>query len=165
MAKLIVLSGIPGSGKSYLCSLMKKIKKSHVYIISSDALRNQITGDQADLSKDNIMWRMFYELPKIYSSDPEALVLLDATHALIKYRTDAIKHLIPLFDEVSLVMFNLEKKIVDNQNVEREHPVSQSILDYFYQTFEGVSEKDKEFFAHIYVIKNKDELACLIDRI
>jgi tRNA uridine 5-carbamoylmethylation protein Kti12 len=165
MAKLIVLSGIPGSGKSYLCSLVKKIKKSHVYVVSSDALRNQITGNQADLSHDKIMWEMFYELPKIYSSDPEALVLLDATHASIKYRTDSITHLVPLFDEVSLVMFNLDKKLVDNQNVEREFPVPQSVLDYFYENFEGISEKDRSVFAHIYVIKNKDELACLIDRI
>lgn len=165
MSKLIVLSGIPGSGKSYLCSLVKKIKKSHVYVISSDLLRSQICGDQADLSKDQIMWKMFYEFPRIYSLDPEAIVLLDATHASVKYRTDSIKAIAPLFDETSLVMFKLEKKLVDNQNVEREHPVPQSVLDFFYNTFEDVSDKDREVFEHIYVIKSKDELALIIDHI
>ncbi|MDR0934826.1 MAG: ATP-binding protein [Erysipelotrichaceae bacterium] len=163
MSKLIVLSGIPGSGKSYLCSLLKKMKRSHVYVVSSDLLRNQIAGDQADLSFDPVMWRMFYEFPKTYALDKEAIVLLDATHASVQYRTDSIKELVNLFDEVNMVMFHLDKKLVDNQNIEREHPVPQHVLDYYFDNFEPISEKDRKTFKHIYVIKSKDELASVID--
>ena len=130
MPKLILLAGIPGSGKSYLCSLVKKIKRSHIYIVSSDELRNLISGDQADLSKDAIMWQMFLELPKIYAKDPDALVFLDATHASVEYRTKSIEHLIPYFNEVNMIMFKLDKGLVDNQNIAREHPVPQNVLDF-----------------------------------
>ena len=39
MNRLIVLSGVPGSGKSYFSASFKAKKEKHVYIISSDALR------------------------------------------------------------------------------------------------------------------------------
>lgn len=165
MSKLIVLAGIPGSGKSYLCSLVKKIKKSHVYIVSSDELRNLITGDQADLSKDAIMWQMFYELPKVYAKDPNALVFLDATHASVEYRTKSIENLIPLFDEVKMIVFELDKGLVDNQNIAREHPVPQNVLDFFYDNFEDISEKDKETFSEIHIIKSKEQLPHIIEKI
>ena len=42
MNKLIILSGVPGSGKSYFSKTIKKIKNSHVYIVSSDELRKEI---------------------------------------------------------------------------------------------------------------------------
>lgn len=165
MSKLIVLAGIPGSGKSYLCSLVKKIKKSHVYIVSSDELRNLITGDQADLSKDAVMWKMFHELPTIYAKDPDGVVFLDATHATVEYRTKSIEHLVPLFDKVCLIVFQLDKGLVDNQNIAREHPVPQNVLDFFYDNFDDVSEGDRNFFSDIYIIKNKDELPHIIDKI
>jgi len=51
MSKLVVLSGVPGSGKSYFSSALRKYKGSRVYVVSSDALRNVMLGNQQDLSE------------------------------------------------------------------------------------------------------------------
>lgn len=166
MSKLVVLSGVPGSGKSYICDLLKKIKKKHVYVVSSDAIRTMILGDQQDLSADKLMWKMFYELPKVYALDKDAVVLLDACHATPEIRTNNIKELIPLFDDVTLVMYDLDKELVYNQNIRREFPVPQSVLDSFYNGyFKTLSALDEQTYDHIYVIKKPTELATLIDNI
>ena len=69
MNRLIVLSGVPGSGKSHFTKELKKALNKHVYIISSDELRYKILGNQRDLSEDALIWQIYYELVKVYSVD------------------------------------------------------------------------------------------------
>ena len=57
MNKLIILSGVPGSGKSYFSKTIKKIKDNHVYVVSSDDLRALITGKQSNLTEEELMNR------------------------------------------------------------------------------------------------------------
>ena len=154
-----------GNDEYSISAELKKIRKSHIYVVSSDELRNLVSGDQADLSHDKLIFEMFYELPKVYAMDKEAIVLLDATHPNEIKRNEFIKHLIPLYDEVSLVMFKFDRDQVQTQNIEREHPVPQFVLDKFYEIFEDVGEIDKKTFDHIYVIKDKTQLVTLVDRI
>ena len=107
MNKLIVLSGVPGSGKSYFSNTLKKIKNSHVYVISSDALRKEITGSQSNLSEEKLMW-------------------------------------------------NVDKQVVSNQNLQREFPIAPEVLDIYFSKFELPSERDYEFFDKVIVITNND---------
>ena len=88
MNRLIVLSGVPGSGKSYLSTQLKKALKKHVYIISSDELRLNILGNQQDLSEDVLVWKIYYSLVETYSIDKNGTVILDATHSKKVYRLD-----------------------------------------------------------------------------
>ena len=165
MSKLIVLSGVPGSGKSYFSNLFIKMKKSHVYVISSDKLRQVVLGDQRDLSNEPLIWDIFYRLSEVYSHDKDALVILDACNVKEKYRTESITKLIPLFDEISLVMFKLDRSIVSKQNIDRDNPVPQHVLDMFLNEFEDVGENDRKIYKHIYVIKDISNIPMIVDRI
>ena len=129
MSKLVVLSGVPGSGKSYFSSALRKYKGSRVYVVSSDALRNVMLGNQQDLSEDRLMWKMYYKLAYVYATDPKGLVVLDATHSNSTYRIESTKFLKPLFDEIDLIVFNLPRHIVNKQNKERPFPIPDEILD------------------------------------
>lgn len=164
MSKLIVLSGVPGSGKSYFSKLLRKKKEGHVYIISSDALRDLVTGSQKNLSEDKLMWKMFYELAKVYSEDPKGIVVLDATNRDTKYRIDSVKELKSHFDETNLVLFDVAKEVVIRQNFDREFPVPSEVLEEYFANFELPQKEDYEFFSHVY-ITNGENIEEIIDLI
>ena len=156
MNKLVILSGVPGSGKSYFSNTIKKIKNKHVYIISSDELRLLICGNQSSLECEDLMWKMFLELAKVYALDKDGVVILDATHVSSDLRVSKAQALKDLFDETILVMWNINKATVFNQNFQREHPIPPEALEKFIKIFELPTEKDKEIFDKIIIIENND---------
>lgn len=162
MSKLVVLSGVPGSGKSYFSKALRKKKTSHVYIISSDALRDLVTGNQQNLSEDTLMWKMFYELAKVYSADPNGIVVLDATNRSTEYRIDSVKELKPQFDEADLVIFDIPKEVVLKQNLEREFPVPEQVIEDYFSYFELPKKEDYEFFTNVYIATG-DNIEEIID--
>ena len=156
MNKLVILSGVPGSGKSYFSKTLKKVKNEHVYVVSSDELRATIGGRQSNLSNEKLVWEIFYALVRAYALDKDGIVILDATHVTTDLRVEKNKDLKPLFDEVDLVMWNIDKQTVSNQNLQREYPIPIDALEKFFNMFEMPNEKDKEFFDKIIIIENSD---------
>ena len=156
MNKLVVLSGVPGSGKSYFSKTLKKVKNNHVYVISSDELRATIGGAQSNLNNEALMWTIFHGLSKVYANDKDGIVVLDATHVSTKLRVDAYQELKNYYDEFILVMWNIDKQIASNQNLQREYPIPPEALEKFFQIFELPNEKDKEFYNKIIMIENND---------
>ncbi len=156
MNKLVVLSGVPGSGKSYFSKTVKKIKNNHVYVVSSDELRKEIIGSQSILTHDELMWKIFYGLAKSYAQDKDGVVILDATHTSSYLRVDKNMELKPLFDQTILVMWNIDRNVVSNQNLQREYPIPPEVLDEFFKIFELPNEKDEKFFDKIIIINNND---------
>ena len=156
MNKLVVLAGVPGSGKSYFSSTIKKIKTSHVYVISSDQLRKEIGGSQANLNNEELMWKIFLNLAKTYALDPDGIVILDATHISSEFRVKRNSPLKELFNEIYLVVWNLDHLVVSNQNLQRDYPIPVEAMNMFFDKFEMPDEVDKEFFDHIIYINNLD---------
>ncbi len=156
MNKLVVLSGVPGSGKSYFSKTIKKIKQSHVYVISSDDLRALIGGNQSNLNNEDLVWKMFLQLAKTYSLDKEGLVILDATHISSDLRVNRNKELKDYFDEIDLVMWDVDRTIVSNQNLQREYPIPPEAMDMFFDKFEKPTDLDREFFDKIIIVNNSD---------
>ena len=157
MAKLIILSGVPGSGKSYFSHLLRDYKKGgHVYIVSSDTLRDLVTGNQQDLSEDNLMWKMFYDLARVYSKDPNGIVVLDSTNAARKYRLEAGKALRDLFETIDLISFHMKPETIYRQNLDREWPIPTEVLTQYIENFEYPTREDYAFFNHVYVVEKRD---------
>ena len=154
MNRLIILSGVPGSGKSYFSNALKTEKSEGVYIISSDQLRYELLGNQRDLSQDDKIWKRFYELAKEYSAIKDATVVLDSTNAKKIYRLDNIKPYRKLYDEIDVIVFQLDKETVLKQNKERENPIPEDALLKLIDEFELPDEEEKEFFDHIDTIKS-----------
>ena len=156
MNKLVMLSGVPGSGKSYFSNTLKKVKGSHVYIISSDFLRTVVTGTQTNINEDELVFKLFYGLAKVFALDNNGIVVLDATNFSSKKRVNAISELKPLFFETYLISFNIDKQTVSNQNLQREFPIPPDVLERFFDIFEKPTKEDKETFDHIITINDND---------
>ena len=154
MNRLIILSGVPGSGKSYFSNALKAEKSEDVYIISSDQLRYELLGNQRDLSQDDKIWKRFYELAKEYSAIKDATVVLDSTNAKKIYRLDNIKPYRGLYDEIDVVVFQLDKETVLKQNKERDNPIPEDALLKLIDEFELPDQEEKGFFDRIDVIKS-----------
>lgn len=162
MNKLVVLSGIPGSGKSYLTSTIRKVKGSHVYIVSSDKMRDLICGDPTDMSEDDLMWPMYYELGRVYSMDKNGIVIFDSTNIYKKHRFGAIQPIKGCFDEIDLVIFKIDRSVAANQNIQRDYPVPPSVVEMMAKEFEEPDEEEKKFFKKILYIKSRDDLAGVV---
>ena len=154
MNRLIVLSGVPGSGKSHFTKELKKALNKHVYIISSDELRYKILGNQRDLSEDALIWQIYYELVKVYSVDKIGTVVLDATHSKKIYRLDNIQPYKPLYDQIDLICFRLDKDLVIKQNADRENPIPPDALLELIDAFEMPDEEEYAFYDHIDIVKD-----------
>ena len=163
MNRLIVLSGVPGSGKSYFSHLLKEKSPRQIFIISSDELRKQLLGDQRDLSNEPLIWKTYYQLAKDYSQKKDAIIILDATHAKKIYRLDSIKPYKDLYDEIDLVCFVLAKDLVLKQNREREFPIPEDALLRLIDEFEFPDKEEASFYHHIDIV-NSNEIAEIIKR-
>ena len=163
MKRLIVLSGVPGSGKSYFSDALKAKSSSDVRIISSDALRKEIAGNQQDLTKDKEVWEKYYKLGKEYSKEKDVIVIMDATHAKKVFRLDNIRPYRNLYDTVDLVCFKLNKSIVLKQNREREFPIPEDALLRLIDEYELPDDEEREFYDHVDIIVNHDT-AKILDR-
>lgn len=157
MNKLIVLSGVPGSGKSYISILLKERKKDgHIYVVSSDKIRAQIGGNQQNFNNEELTWKMYYQLANVYANDPDGIVVLDSTNAKRIYRIDPIRQFKEKFDEIDLVMFKLDKVTVMRQNLDRDYPIPSQALERLINEFEDINEEDKKFFDNIYFVEQRD---------
>ena len=156
MNRLIVLSGVPGSGKSYFSQALKRAVKKHVYIISSDELRYNILGNQQDLSEDELVWKIYYSLVEAYSIDKNGIVILDATHSKKVYRLDNIMPFRHLYDQIDLVCFRLDKELVLEQNKGRENPIPKDSLLRLIDQFEMPDDEERNFYDHVDIIKDHE---------
>ena len=156
MAKLVMLCGVPGSGKSYFSNTLKKRAKKHVYIISSDQIRKVVLGSPQNFTNEKLCWTLFYDLAKTFSVDKEGIVVLDATQLTVHYRTEATKDLKDLFDERILLVFEMNKDVVFYQNQHRKYIVPVEALERMINEYEEPNEKDKEYFTDIYYVRNHD---------
>ena len=154
MAKLIVLSGVPGSGKSYFANAFRKDVGGHVYVVSSDALRYEVTGNQQNMEEDKLIWKLFYGMAHVYAMDKNGICILDATNAVCKYRINIIDPFRKLYDEIHLVAFDIDRDVVRSQNLNRLFPIKPEALEELFEKYEGPNEKDYEYFDSVTIIKD-----------
>ena len=104
MKTLIVLSAMPGSGKSTWAKNYQK-EHPHTLIVSSDDIRYELTGQMQDFSRQKEVWELFslriHEYAKKFD---DVTVILDALNDLNllrrKYVNDNHE-----FDKYILVLF------------------------------------------------------------
>ncbi|MGJ3250397.1 MAG: AAA family ATPase [Elainellaceae cyanobacterium] len=95
MPRLILLIGLPGSGKSTLAKCLIRDGVGH-YLISTDAIRNQLFGDEAVQGSWSLVWgeiqRQFRDTIEQLSQNhrQDRTAIYDATNAVRRNRRTVI---------------------------------------------------------------------------
>lgn len=157
MKTLIVLSAIPASGKS---TWAKAYCSSHenVKIVSSDAIRYEITGTYNDHTRQKEVWELFEKRIKEYAQIDNVTVILDALNDLNVLRSKYVKEN-PEFDKYILVLFSSNEENCQYYNSLRsEDKVPEAILSNLFAKFEDVDEPTADLFEEIYKVNWAESL-------
>jgi tRNA uridine 5-carbamoylmethylation protein Kti12 len=150
MKTLIVLSAMPGSGKSTWAK-QYQAEHSHTLIVSSDAIRYELTGQSQDFSRQKEVWELFslriHEYAQKYD---DVTVILDALNDLNCLREKYVKEN-PEFDQYVLVLLPRTVEQIRHYNKERSFSqvVPDEQLEMLIQKWEEPTEDIKALFDKV----------------
>ena len=150
MKTLIILSAMPGSGKSTWANKYQE-EHPHTLIVSSDQIRYELTGATQDFSKQKEVWELFslriHEYAKKYD---DVTVILDALTDLNILREKYVKEN-PEYDEYVLVLFprTLEQIRFYNKQRKETSIVPDEQLEVLINKFEEPTEEVKKLFNKV----------------
>lgn len=155
MRTLIVLSAIPGSGKS---TWAKKYQKEHqsTYIVSSDEIRYEFFGAVNDFRNEALVWDTFLSRINHYAETmADVTVIADATNLQNKYRR-MYAEMTPKFEKHILVRFNVPYDIclLQNQMREKERIVPEDAMLRLQAEMEEPDQATLAFYNEYRVITN-----------
>ena len=145
MSKLIIMVGLPGSGKSYYANMLYKEAKNPTVILSSDDYRKRLFGDENDQEHNDQVFKTLYaDMRKYLISHVD--VIFDATNTSLKSRLRIMNELkgIECDKEAYVICTPVEKCI--EQNADRERKIGEDVIWKFArsfqcpQTYEGFSK-------------------------
>ena len=147
MKTLIVLSAMPGSGKS---TWAKKFQEEHpnTFIVSSDEIRFELTGQTQDFSKQKEVWELFsLRIHEYAQKHEDVIVILDALNDLNVLREKYVKDN-PEFDRYELVLFPRTEEQIRFYNKQRniESVVPDDPLEMLINKWEEPSEEIIKLF-------------------
>lgn len=153
----IIISGIPGIGKSYYASSLAA--KTGAYIISSDQLRKEVTGSEEDLSMDGFIWgTLMKERIQLAMLIWDKSVIFDATQVNRAARKPIVKIALLMREmdkfsqvRISCHYFLPNVELAKRRNLERSRRVPENVIDNFARKWEAPSLE--EGFDSIHLIE------------
>ena len=154
MKTLIILSAMPGSGKS---TWAKKYQEEHPHtlIVSSDQIRYELTGATQDFSKQKEVWDLFsLRIHEYANKYDDVTVILDALNDLNSLREKYVKEN-PEFDRYELVLFprTLEQVRYFNKQRDGKLIVPDDELEILINKWEQPSEEVVKLFNKVHEIR------------
>ena len=129
MANLIILSGIPGAGKSTFIN--KHNWGGPIIVLSTDLIRKQLTGDASNLSKDTEVWKYVYGALEHPHSDVTYIV--DATNLVAKRRKSYLPYK-KNFDNIKLYCLLVDLEVALERNEKRTRHVPEDVIISMHQS-------------------------------
>lgn len=157
MKTLIVLSAIPASGKSTWASKYQATHRN-TYIVSSDAIRVELTGTFSDHTREKDVWELFSKRIHEFGKIDDVTVILDALNDLNVLREKYVKEN-PEFDKyvLAILPFNPERSKFYNNMRPDAVKVPDHIMDMLIEKYEKPTEEIKDLFDEIWEIRWKDK--------
>lgn len=147
--RLIIMSGIPGSGKSTYAKNLMKEYGDRVRIASSDDIRFELFGAYDYFKGDPAMWRELEKRIVDWSNLSHPIVVLDACCLTNKVRRKWAKKFRPYYDFIELVI--METPLFDciERQKQRERKVPNDVIHNMYCGKQSPESEDYNYFDKI----------------
>lgn len=158
MKKLIMVTGIPGSGKTTWIKkeISNQLNSIH---ISRDIIRFSLLKDNEDyFSKEDEVFKIFISSIQSAIDGDFENIYIDATHLNPKARNKVLNKLNLKDVIVSAVNFEISLATCLERNEQRtgREVVPKSVIRKMYFSYKPVDEEEK-YFNHFYTIKEEGE--------
>ena len=155
MNKLIILSGIPGSGKTTYALGVKSVLPK-VEVISSDEVRRQVTGRADNGTQEAVVWQEFEAQIKKAAQNND-IVIADSTALTNALRMKWFRAFRSVFDKIELVYLNIPFSVCWERNLARERKVPLNPMAGMFKLLEEPNEEVNNSFDSIIVISEEDK--------
>lgn len=153
MNKLIIMAGLPGSGKSTY--VKNNFKGSNVFHIDSDETRKQMFGSYLIFPKNmyEIYDKMIEEANEIYDKNKgkDIIIIMDSTF-LDNYRRNYYLDHLRHFDVNILIMFkttDIKKNLDNNKKRIKEKWVPEDVIFRMVDEYEELDEYTRNRFEEV----------------
>jgi len=153
MKTFILLSAVPGAGKSTWAEQYRLTHK-HVYVVSSDDIRKELTGEYQNFEHEKEVWDLFFRRIHEYRDKHEDVtVIADSTNIENKYRLIYAQK-VEGFDRKELVVLKKSLDVILRQNKERNENkiVPENIVISMFNKYEEPSDEVIDLFDEYVVI-------------
>lgn len=155
MNKLIILSGIPGSGKTTIALGLKAVL-GKVKVVSSDEIRQKITGKVDDGNQEKLVWET-YEKEVIASASTHSIVVADSTALTNELRMKWYNIFRPHFAQIELIYLDIPFEVCWQRNMNRTRNVPLNPMAGMFKLMELPDEEVLKCFDSIISIKEEDK--------
>ena len=143
MAKVYVMCGLPGSGKT---TIARQIAADlNAVVISSDSIREELYGDESVQGNPSVVFDTLYSRAHAAIVD-NLSVILDATNVKKRDRARVFKEFPD--NEIAAFVINTPVEVCKQRNGERERVVPEYVIDRMAKSFEPPTRE--EGFVKIY---------------
>lgn len=149
MRLLVVLSGLPGSGKSFFASSLPPSENR--LVVEEDAVRERLFGSGRPYSMKEIKDAMASEASAFLQSHPNGTVYLDSAHLMSRDRLAALEAVLP-YDKAVLLWFSTPVEVCQERNAARppERRVPDSVFTFLSSSYQAPSKEEENRFFFVY---------------
>ena len=143
MAKVYVMCGLPGSGKTTIAHQIAA--DLDAVVISSDSIREELYGDESVQGQPSVVFDALYSRAHAVIDD-NLSVILDATNIKKRDRARVFQEFPD--NEIAAFVINTPVEVCKQRNGERERVVPEYVIDRMAKSFEVPTRE--EGFVKIY---------------
>lgn len=149
MRLLVVLSGLPGSGKSFFASSLPSSEDR--LVVEEDAVRERLFGNGRPYSMKEIKDAMASEASAFLQSHPNGTVYLDSAHLLSRDRLSALEGVLH-WDKAVLLWFSTPIEVCRARNAARpaERRVPDGVFTFMAASCQAPSKEEEKRFSFVY---------------